>query len=534
MTTRITYLLDPTVRLRSLILTAALAAAGCTVDVDIGQHGRDGGPVVDAGGPEVCGDVVCGPGTTCCNASCGICTPPGVACTTVVCEEPCTTNADCADGYCVKPDGMCGGEGECGLIPPGRPCQPEDPQVCGCDGATYDCRSAATAAAVNVDREGACDHLCDPMDARGVGPCDAFFGYAHDGTRCGGLSGCSCEGADCGATYPSLEACEEAYADCARGCEPDDARGVGPCDAIVGIAWDGAACVDLSGCSCEGSDCGIYESEADCVSEHAICVDPCAPDDARAVGECDAIVGIAWNGLACVGLSGCECVGADCGRYASQEECEREHATCTGGCLTNDDCSDGYCAKPDGMCDAVGTCMLFPAGVPCELVGGDEVCGCDGRTYECAIGAVNNGENVAYPGACETGCRAMEATGVGPCDAVLGWVWEGARCAEISGCECEGPDCASLFVSGAACEAEYGTCDQPIRQTCGGFAGVQCRRDEFCDYDDALCGGADGTGLCRPRPEVCTDEVDPVLGCDGLVYTNLCEANRAGTDGNPR
>jgi hypothetical protein len=45
--------------------------------------GRDGG---DGGGEgEACGDTTCEQGMTCCNASCGICTPPGVFCTQQAC-----------------------------------------------------------------------------------------------------------------------------------------------------------------------------------------------------------------------------------------------------------------------------------------------------------------------------------------------------------------------------------------------------------------------------------------------------------------
>ena len=36
--------------------------------------------------PATCGSVTCEAGTSCCNASCGICTPPGVACTQQACD----------------------------------------------------------------------------------------------------------------------------------------------------------------------------------------------------------------------------------------------------------------------------------------------------------------------------------------------------------------------------------------------------------------------------------------------------------------
>ena len=40
----------------------------------------------NAGG-EPCGDKVCGAGMVCCNASCGICTPPDGACIQIACDS---------------------------------------------------------------------------------------------------------------------------------------------------------------------------------------------------------------------------------------------------------------------------------------------------------------------------------------------------------------------------------------------------------------------------------------------------------------
>jgi hypothetical protein len=56
-------------------------------DCDPNNGGADcGGICVPAKGGAACGKVVCGPGLTCCNASCGICTPPGGVCIQIVCE----------------------------------------------------------------------------------------------------------------------------------------------------------------------------------------------------------------------------------------------------------------------------------------------------------------------------------------------------------------------------------------------------------------------------------------------------------------
>jgi hypothetical protein len=51
-----------------------------------------------SGGGEKCGNSVCGAGLECCNPSCGICVPPGGACTQQLCDPPtaqCRTDADC-------------------------------------------------------------------------------------------------------------------------------------------------------------------------------------------------------------------------------------------------------------------------------------------------------------------------------------------------------------------------------------------------------------------------------------------------------
>jgi hypothetical protein len=65
--------------------------------------------------------------------------------------------------------------------------------------------------------------------------------------------------------------------------------------------------------------------------------------------------------------------------------------------------------------------------------------------------------------------------------------------------------------------------------TCGGLAGGACPDGQFCDFPpDAICGAADGTGVCRDIPEVCTEEYAPVCGCDDQTYGNACFAAAAG------
>lgn len=64
---------------------------------------------------------------------------------------------------------------------------------------------------------------------------------------------------------------------------------------------------------------------------------------------------------------------------------------------------------------------------------------------------------------------------------------------------------------------------------CGGIAGVQCPEKHYCSYaPEARCGAADMSGTCAPIPEVCTEQLDEVCGCDDKTYGNACKAAQAG------
>lgn len=112
------------------------------------------------------------------------------------------------------------------------------------------------------------------------------------------------------------------------------------------------------------------------------------PDDPNCVP--DQGLGVKWDGSDCVGIAGCECVGADCDQlFDTYDDCAAE---CKQACNSLDDptpCPDGqYCLAPnygcgDGYCTAIPDqqCPTDPA----------PVCGCDNQTYDSMCEALQAG-----------------------------------------------------------------------------------------------------------------------------------------------
>jgi len=133
-------------------------------------------------------------------------------------NDACDQTTSCGDDqFCDVDPATCGGpqgSGTCEQRP--EVCTDDCPGVCGCDGMSYCNACDAQAAGVDVSSDESCleEEPCNPQDAQAVGPCDAFFGTAWDGSQCVALSGCACVGVDCDGLFESLEACETAFSDC--------------------------------------------------------------------------------------------------------------------------------------------------------------------------------------------------------------------------------------------------------------------------------------------------------------------------------
>ncbi|MDQ3033083.1 MAG: hypothetical protein M3Y87_11745 [Myxococcota bacterium] len=200
----------------SAIVDASAVDASSADDAAVEPDaGSDGGPIgIDAGWCE------CPPPLPGCRWAGSPC-----PCDDYVCDEDAGAPRTCGGfaGLTCAPDEFCdffephscGAADESGVCQ-SRPtiCPPVIHEACGCDGVTYTSACDAHSAGIDVLYDAPCGAAdCAPEDARGEGFCDAIVGYAWDGVSCRWLSGCSCVGADCG-RWPSIEACQSAHAHC--------------------------------------------------------------------------------------------------------------------------------------------------------------------------------------------------------------------------------------------------------------------------------------------------------------------------------
>jgi Pacifastin inhibitor (LCMII)/Kazal-type serine protease inhibitor domain len=216
------------------------------------------------------------------------------------------------------------------------------------------------------------------------------------------------------------------------------------------------------------------------------------------------------------GCNTCSCL------ESGQAVCTSRACPAPGGCggLAGTSCTlDQFCAFPlgnaCGAVDARGTCTTLPSA--CNRLAAP-VCGCDGRTYGNECLAQQARTSVASQGECPS---------AGAC--------------KVDG-DCPQVDCACLDADqDGTCEnhcptlgCRAGSCVDISQGTlCGGFAGFACGVGLFCDYG-ASCGFADQTGTCQRLPQACDLLYDPVCGCDGKTYSNLCMANMAGVNAKTR
>jgi hypothetical protein len=232
---------------------------------------------------ETCGRATCPMGTVCCNASCGTCAPPDVACTAEICAPDCSPQDAHGDGSCGRPMGLWAWNGsECaelygcmGCV--GSECASTFPSRMACEAVFSECGPRACGGFAGAVCSG--DEYCDFMEPHSCGGADEQGVCRPRPTACPPeiRTVCGCDGityaSPCDAYTGGADVMFEGS--CEMGCEPDDARGVGFCDLALGVVWTGTGCTSISGCSCEGTDCGmITRSIGDCEAAHSHCIVP--------------------------------------------------------------------------------------------------------------------------------------------------------------------------------------------------------------------------------------------------------------------
>ena len=103
-------------------------------------------------------------------------------------------------------------------------------------------------------------------------------------------------------------------------------------------------------------------------------------------------------------------------------------------------------------------------------------------------------------------------------DQGLGVKWDGTDCVGIAGCECVGDDCDELFDNYDECAAE---CKQPCNST---DDPTPCPDGQYCQAPNNGCGA----GYCTAAPVDCQRGGNPVCGCDGVTYDDICDLWEAG------
>jgi Kazal-type serine protease inhibitor domain len=69
-----------------------------------------------------------------------------------------------------------------------------------------------------------------------------------------------------------------------------------------------------------------------------------------------------------------------------------------------------------------------------------------------------------------------------------------------------------------------GSLGATLGETCDGIAGLRCDEGLWCEHAAGQCNMADAAGHCIKAPDICTQDYNPICGCDGETFGNQCMA----------
>ena len=294
---------------------------------------------------------------------------------------------------------------------------------------------------------------CPDLSLVDFGMCEMIIGWGWTGSDCDLLSGCGSIGfmdddsLDYAAwLFPTQEEC---LTECGPQ-EPDpeelciDLYGLdfGICTAIVGWAWTGEGCAQLSGCGPVSSD-GIdysnwfFDSELEC---SALCSEPPLELDCPELfdndffGPCDMVLGWVWNGEDCHGISGCGTIGIDGQDYAPY--IYNTYYQCMALCPHLDPIPE-LCADLTDV--DFGDCT-YPLGFgwfedECIMISGCDMIDMNGDFYgDFLYDTVEECNALCSNPPLVDNCPELHQGDFGDCFIDLGWAWTGEECLPIGGC----------------------------------------------------------------------------------------------------
>jgi hypothetical protein len=199
-------------------------------------------------------------------------------------------------------------------------------------------------------------------------------------------------------------------------------------------------------------------------------------------------LGYTWMSGSCVPTSGCGYVIGNIdfspNFYATALQCQQNCGNLLIDCVNNWQIEQGY------LVDCAPT--------------NDPVCGCNGIEYSNSCMAFYYGGVTNYTnGPCsENGCRRIpNMIEFGECAMPLGWALREGGCVMTSGCSYVGQN-----------GYDYNDFFFTSEQNCLGACSIATCVDSSLINLDVLC------------PAI----VDPVCGCNGITYSNSCEATNYG------